>query len=112
MTDPLPLYPGASPCVGSGFCCKLAPCPYGEWNKTKTQCAHLIPIGTASGKHQRYTCGKYEYIVNQPDWQLIPAFGAGCCSTIGNPDRSAIIRELRNSDNLASDLTRHHHQHN
>jgi hypothetical protein len=26
----LPLYPGAEPCVGSGFCCKKGPCQFGE----------------------------------------------------------------------------------
>ena len=32
----------ARPCVRSGYCCKQAPCPFGEWDRDKNQCKYLI----------------------------------------------------------------------
>lgn len=29
------------PCVGSGLCCKTAPCPFGTWDQERRQCAYL-----------------------------------------------------------------------
>mgnify|MGYP000511781127 CR=1 FL=1 len=91
---PLPLYPGAASCVGSGFCCNKVPCGFGESiSATNKACVHLTPVET-NGKHQRFTCGIYEYIITQPGWEFSPAFGAGCCSTLFNPERNAILREI------------------
>lgn len=96
--SPLPLYDGASPCVGSGFCCKRGPCPFGSvTSSTDYSCIHLTPIEVKQNEHQRYTCGIYDYIITQPHWELAPAFGAGCCSPMFNPDRSAILRDIINS---------------
>jgi len=68
-------------CVRSGYCCKVAPCPFGEWDAERGQCAHLI-----GDKPGRYSCGIYEYIEQQPGADVAPAFGAGCCSSL-NTDR-------------------------
>lgn len=105
----LPLYEGAQPCVGSGFCCKVGPCPFGTvTSRTNPTCIHLKEIEQEDGKHPRYTCGIAAEIVGKPGWENAPAFGAGCCSTMGNTARNAIIRELRNSPDLDGDLKRHH----
>lgn len=91
----LPLAENASPCVNSGFCCKIAPCPFGEVvSETDRSCKFLVKI-EQKGKHPRYVCGKYEEIIRQPGWEFAPAFGAGCCSPLGNTDRAAILKEMR-----------------
>ena len=96
MVDPLPLCEGASPCVGSGFCCKQAPCPFGEpVSETDRSCQFLVQLEQEAGKHPRYTCGKYDEIVEQPQWEVAPAFGAGCCSALGNPDREKVLKEFK-----------------
>jgi len=43
----------------------------------------------------RYTCGIAEEIMTKPGWELSPAFGAGCSSTLFNADRDRIIRLAR-----------------
>jgi|694.fasta_scaffold57839_8 hypothetical protein len=107
----LPLYPGAKPCVGSGMCCKKAPCQFGQMiGPNNPACMHLKVVDTNNGKHPRYTCGIYEQIINVPGWENSPAFGAGCCSPLFNEDREAIIRDIRNSDNF-DDAIRKHHSH-
>lgn len=80
---PLPLYPGARMCINSGYCCRQAPCPFGEWDEKKHQCKHL----TEDNK-----CGIYEEIIARPvpEWYVAPAFGAGCCSPL-NPDRLRML---------------------
>jgi hypothetical protein len=85
----LPLYPGARPCVRSGFCCKQAPCGFGKWNDAKTQCAHL-----EHGTDGRYVCAIVDDIMKDPTWVVSPAFGAGCCSPM-NLDRRQIIANMR-----------------
>ncbi len=92
MTElPLAVIDGVSAkmCVRSGFCCKQAPCGFGEWNAAKTQCMHL-----GTGVDGRYQCGIAEEIVKDSSWVVSPAFGAGCCSPM-NSDRQRIIRENR-----------------
>ena len=80
-------------CVGSGFCCRVAPCPYGEWNEDKSACKHLVEITSDDEENPRFGCGIYDEIVKQPLWHLCPAFGQGCVSTLFNADRRAILRE-------------------
>jgi hypothetical protein len=77
----LRLHPGAGPCIRSGWCCKQAPCPFGEGKP----CNHLVEIGGG-----RYECGIADWIVTQPGWEEAPAFGAGCCSSL-NPDRARLL---------------------
>lgn len=78
-----------APCVRSGYCCKKAPCGFGDWNAEKTQCKHL-----ETGTDGRYQCGIAAEIVKDPTWVFSPAFGAGCCSPM-NSDRQGIIRGQR-----------------
>lgn len=109
MIKPLPLYPGASSCVGSGMCCKRAPCQFGKvTGPDNLTCVYLKAIDTNYGQHPRYTCGIYHQIIGQPGWELSPAFGAGCCSSLFNADRDAIIRDIRNNVDPDGALRKHH----
>jgi hypothetical protein len=83
----LPLYPGAKPCVNSGFCCKQAPCQFGEAiSDDNPQCKYLEPLDDL-----RFICGKFEEIDGKPGSEIDPAFGAGCCMPLFNEDRQRII---------------------
>lgn len=77
-------------CVRSGFCCKQAPCPYGAWNADKTACKELV-----GNKPGEYGCALYDYIKTQPGWEVCPAFGMGCSSTLGNLARQQVLKELK-----------------
>ena len=92
MGRPLPLWPGAQPCVGSGMCCKTSPCAFGEWDAEAHRCKFLVDKEDGT-----YDCGKYEEILAMPqsDWADNPAFGAGCCSTLFNENRQRIIKRLQ-----------------
>ena len=87
VNEPLPLHPGARTCIQSGYCCRQAPCPFGEWDPARHQCKHL----TDENK-----CAIYKEILARPveDWWLAPAFGAGCCSP-RNPDRARLLAQNR-----------------
>lgn len=84
-------------CVGSGFCCKQRPCPYGEAAPDTGWCIHLAPWEGDDLGVPRYRCGRYEYIKTQRGWEYIPAFGAGCSSAI-NTDRDLVVLALRRRD--------------
>jgi|3_EtaG_2_1085321.scaffolds.fasta_scaffold00267_27 hypothetical protein len=92
MIDDLPLYPSARPCVRSGFCCKQAPCGFGEWNASETACVHL-----AGDRPGQYACAIADRIKLDPTWVVSPAFGAGCCSP-RNLDRSRTDERRSHSD--------------
>jgi hypothetical protein len=83
------------PCVGSGFCCKEAPCPYGSQDPSSGWCIHLVPWEGDDLDVPRYRCGRYEFIRTQPGWEMVPAFGGGCGSTLFNRDRDRIVSALR-----------------
>lgn len=89
-----PLYPGAQPCVGSGFCCKRAPCPYGERDPATGWCIHLEPWRDDDLPAQRYRCARYAFIIQQPGSGWVPAFGAGCSATLFNDDRERVLAAL------------------
>jgi hypothetical protein len=93
MSDPLPLYPGAKTCVQSGYCCTQAPCPFGTWDHVAHQCTELVWEADGTSR-----CNKYAEILARPerDWWLAPAFGAGCCSPLGNKRRDRILLKLVN----------------
>jgi hypothetical protein len=81
------------PCMKSGFCCTLAPCAFGEWNENKSACKYL---SEPNGIGQR-DCGRYEWIVaNVPNYELYPAFGAGCSSAMFNHMRDKVIENIKN----------------
>ncbi len=84
LTEGLTLTAKHPQCVRSGYCCKRAPCPFGEG----TPCVHLE--GDGPGK---YRCGIYDQIIGQPGAEHAPAFGTGCCSGL-NEDRREILRRL------------------
>lgn len=88
-------YAVARPCVGSGFCCKEAPCPYGSRDPATGWCIHLEPWKDDTLDVPRYRCGRYEFIQTQPGSEWVPAFGAGCCMPLFNDDRDRIVRALR-----------------
>jgi len=80
----------ASKCVNCGWCCRKAPCGWGEVTSDKDRtCKHLAPHPTKKG---RWLCGIYDRIIGQPTSEVNPAFGAGCCAAL-NSFRRAIIRE-------------------
>lgn len=101
----LPLYENAQPCVGSGYCCQKCPCPFGESiGPANPACRHLQGVSVPDGCTPRYTCGIYHEIIKSPGWELAPAFGAGCCSTLGNVARQRIFRELATADAAGVDI--------
>lgn len=75
-------------CVRSGFCCKQAPCPFGEADATGA-CVHLTPDPESDAG--QYLCARYDYIREQPGADLSPAFGAGCSSPLFNEDRERVL---------------------
>jgi hypothetical protein len=89
----------AAPCVRSGFCCKQVPCTHGSWNDAKTQCVHLVVTATLPNGAELHACGKYDEIVKTPGWEMYPAFGGGCGSTMFNHLRNKIFEGLRSEQN-------------
>lgn len=85
----LPLYPGAQPCLRSGYCCKRRPCSFGRWNSDETRCEHL-----AGDRPGEYACAIAAEIVRRPGWEMEPAFGAGCCSSL-NSDRIGLKKKVQ-----------------
>lgn len=101
MTDPIDLFP-VRPCVGSGFCCKRAPCEHGTWNEARSQCAHLQVVRTMENGAEVHACGLYDQIVSTFGPNAYPYFGAGCCSPMFNENRIAIIAGLRQEQDAAA----------
>lgn len=90
-------------CVNSGYCCKQAACPYGEWDEEKHQCAFLE--GDRPGE---YRCGIYREIRDLPgSREISPAFGAGCSSNL-NDDRMTILKEMRDAGTERADSVPKH----
>lgn len=85
-------------CVGSGYCCKKAPCPFGKWDPELQQCTYLVVWDQSETKTERYRCGIFAHIAGQPGANLSPAFGAGCCSPLFNERRDAVLVELRRKE--------------
>lgn len=75
-------------CVRSGMCCKIAACGYGKWDNQKKQCTYLL-----EEDDDLHGCGKYDEIIKDPSSIYSPAFGQGCCSSLGNEARNKIIKE-------------------
>lgn len=91
-----------NPCVGSGFCCKKSPCPFGQRDARTGWCMHLVPWEGDELGVPRYRCARYEYIKTQPHWQILPAFGGGCALPNGNLDRERVLVELRRKKAVAT----------
>lgn len=82
------------PCVGSGFCCKKTPCPYGAPDPVTGGCVHLVSWEDDDLEAPRYRCGRYEFIVKQQGAEFVPAFGAGCCMPLFNDARDQVLRAM------------------
>ncbi len=95
----------ASPCVGSGLCCKTGPCAYGEWLSQEKRCKFLETT-YSEGDVEVYRCGNYEYIIKQSGHEIMPAFGAGCCMGMFNTNRSKIIKEINSGNQKIINLLR------
>jgi hypothetical protein len=89
MGAPLPLYPGAKPCVGSGLCCRTGVCGFGTWDEQKHQCRELLENNDGTT-----ACRRYDEILALPEsqWAMSPAFGGGCCMPLFNTAREIILR--------------------
>lgn len=81
--------------MGSGYCCKQAPCPYGKAAPGARRCVYLVIWEQSDTETPRYRCEKYAEIQKQPGSWVSPAFGAGCTSPLGNTARQQILVELR-----------------
>jgi hypothetical protein len=86
-------------CVGSGFCCKKAPCGLAvmrgfeakHWMEGGKGCPALVE------KDGRYWCGLYLQAAGAAKTHIKNelAIGAGCCSSLFNTDRERILRKRR-----------------
>jgi len=72
------------------MCCKHAPCPYGELDPETGWCEHLTESAEI-GDATIYRCARCNYIKTRPGWEVCPAFGGGCGSTLFNEDRNRIL---------------------
>jgi hypothetical protein len=68
----LPLYPGAKPCIGCSFCCRSAPCIYGEC-EPGGDCKQLVWDG------QRWRC---QLVLMSGRYAVALYVGEGCCSAL------------------------------
>ena len=87
----LPLWPGAKPCVRCGYCCRRSPCGFG-WTKGPLNPGCMYLRGDRPGE---YACGIIDSIIGRPDWELNPAFGAGCSSPLNSERRRLVEAEGR-----------------
>lgn len=79
----------ASPCYRSGFCCKQAPCQFGEpMSEDDPSCVHLEVLERPEDGVVIHGCGIHDEIRGEPGEDLDPAFGAGCCSPLFNDQRN------------------------
>ena len=69
-------------CVMCGFCCRQAPCAYGQWDEVKHACVYLTTSNL---------CSRYEEIKSYAGSKMSPAFGAGCSSPLFNEDRAKVL---------------------
>ena len=75
-----------APCIQSGYCCSVAPCPFGEWDAKRGHCAHLLDANEAG----RRGCARFNEIKRDPSSRISPAFGAGCCSPLNSVRRALL----------------------
>lgn len=79
----------AKPCVGSGYCCKTAPCELG----LKLH-GPVAPCPSLTFQEGRYWCQQILNATGAERETLIEglAIGAGCCSPL-NSDRKAFLSD-------------------
>lgn len=80
----MPLFPGAKPCLRSGFCCKQATCTAGLiYGAAPKGCKFL-----RGNKPGFYSCGLVEDKLINPQELYI---GEGCCSPINTDRKQALL---------------------
>lgn len=84
-----------SACVGSGMCCKKAPCAFGESISSTDHGCRFLEVHSVVQDVEIYRCGKYSEIAGQPFADINPAFGAGCCQSLFNDNRARILSLIR-----------------
>ena len=87
-----------APCIGSGFCCKKAPC----WVGLRVH-GPVAPCPSLVFKDERYWCGEILKADGAEEQALMDdlSVGAGCCANL-NSDRMVML--LRSSSSsLSSD---------
>jgi len=87
--DPTKMITNSNSCVGCGYCCTKAACPFGVWDQEAKQCESLLP----PNEQGQRLCGAYDEIVASGE-RLSPAFGAGCSSSLCNDLREDLMRKL------------------
>ena len=75
-------------CVRCGYCCRT-PCGFGEVDPDTGACRHLEPVN-----QMQFVCGIADEIRRDPSSAVSPAFGAGCCSSLCNRHRDAVVQYL------------------
>ena len=75
-----------SACVRSGFCCRKSPCPFGSVDESLGYCKHL-----SFDERDVASCLNYSEIIKDKSSSFSPAFGFGCCMSLGNSYRDEII---------------------
>lgn len=94
MFDPCAPVPGAPQCVGSGMCCKSAPCyialmkypDHSPWT-SGNGCPSLL----WDEKKERFLCGEIVNAPTEEDRQEMKEglyVGSGCCASLFNEVRS------------------------
>jgi len=86
-------------CVQCGYCCSVTPCPYGEEvSRDNHACKYL----SKPNEFGQRLCTKYDAIkmdfsntLKSTLRDLCPAFGAGCCGSLFNNIRDAVIIKLK-----------------
>ena len=81
-------------CLRCGYCCKTAACSFGEGKPCR------YPAGDGPTD---YECGLFDFIVEQPDAGVAPAFGAGCCCA-ANLDRQGLHSKAADAERATSIL--------
>jgi hypothetical protein len=76
-------------CVNCGYCCRVRPCSYGEWDPDKQQCTQLT-----EDDH----CALHAEIVEKEKHSPYPMFGNYCSSAFMNTVREAKIKEMKNGE--------------
>ena len=77
-------------CLRSGYCCKVATCIVGLYmGAERTGCKFLL-----GDKPGEYHC---QLVDQHPEWMLPMTIGAGCSSPLGNTERNALLKKIKNT---------------
>jgi len=90
-------------CVNCGYCCQVAPCPYGKRRMTQTRAWQVLGeclfLDTQADGSR--TCALHGRITKDERNSHLPMFGCGCSSTLCNEVRDHRIREIRRQEAAA-----------